>query len=139
MKNDKELDKYTAQILKHLDFEETPANFTDKLMDKVLAQQAVHERTEPFSSRKFIFIFVAIFSPIFLLAIIFPSGNLLLPRNIEILNGVFSNLQIDFTHFFTPLIQSLKGSTFLNILPITIVALIAFEQILLKINNFRKA
>ena len=138
MENYNEIDKYTAKILSNLEQASPPVDFTDKLMDKILVEKTESKKIESFGSKKFIIIFSALFIPFFLMAIFFPSGNFSLPGNFEPLNNVFSNLQIDFGQILKPIMQSLKGSTFLKVLPIVIIALIVFEQILLKISDFKK-
>ena len=139
MKSHKDIDKYTAKILQDLATEKPPVDFTDKLMDKILSEQTEYEKIEPLGSRKFMTIFSAVFISFFLLVLSFPSGNFSLHENIGLTNNIFSNLQIDFGPLLALLVQPLKESAFLKVLPITIIALIALEQILLKISSLRRA
>ncbi len=139
MEENNNIDKYTAKILKHLELEKPSVNFTEKIMDKVLFEQTQVKKAEAFNTQKFFLIFTTVFISILLLAILLPSGTNVMPEGLNTAKDILGNFQIDFSFIPESIFSSLKNNTVLKILPLSIIALVIFERLLLKYSDNWKA
>lgn len=139
MEEKNNIDKYTAKILKHLELEKPPADFTEKIMDKILSEQTEVKKIEAFGTKRFFLIFMIVFLSIVLLAIFLPSGDYSMPESLNTAKDVLSQFQIDFSFLFNPISSAMKGNVVLKILPFAITVLIIFERLLLRYSDYWKA
>ncbi|OQY05879.1 MAG: hypothetical protein B6I20_00295 [Bacteroidetes bacterium 4572_117] len=129
------IDKYTAKILKHLELEKPLPDFTEKIMDKVLSEQTEGKKIEAFGNKNFPLIFTSVFLSIILLAVFLPSGEYSIPESLNVVNGILSQIQIDFSFNSEPIFSTMKDNAILKILPLAIIALILFERLLLRYSD----
>ncbi len=135
MEEKNNIDKYTAKILKHLELEKPPTNFTENIMDKILSEQTEVKKMDAFSSKKFFSIFVMVFISIVLLALLFPAGEYSMPASLIAAKDVLNHFQIDFSIVSSPIFLVMKDNILLKILPLAIIALIVFERLLLRYSD----
>jgi len=129
------IDKYTVKILRHLEQEKPPVDFTEKIMDVILSEQTDRKTIEAFGSKKFFVIFMTVFISIVLLAVFLPSGAYVLPTGLNAAKDVLGHFQIDFSFISSPIFSVLKGNVVLKILPIAVIALVILERLLLRYSD----
>lgn len=139
MEDKKNIDKYTTKILKYLELEKPPVDFTEKIMDVILSEQTDKKTIEAFGSKRFFLIFIIVFISIVLLAVFLPSGAYVLPTGLTDAKDVLGHFQIDFSFISNPIFSVMKDHVVLKILPVAIIALVIFERILLKYSDSWKA
>ena len=129
------LDKYAAKILKHLELEKPPNNFTEHIMDKILSEQSEVKKIDVFGSRNFFLIFTIVFISIILLAVLLPTGEYSMSENLNTIKEVLSHFKIDFSFISNPIFSVMKDNVLIKILPLAIIALIVFEKLLLRFSD----
>lgn len=139
MEEKNNIDKYTVKILKHLELEKPPADFTEKIMDKILSEKTEAKKIEAFGSKKFFLIFLIVFTSIILLAVLLPAGDSSMPASFNAAKDILSQFQIDFSFLSNPIFSVMKDHVVLKILPFAIIVLIIFERLLLRYSDSWKA
>jgi len=112
MEEKNNIEKYTEKILKHLELEKPPVDFTEKIMGIILSEQTEVKKIDTFGSKKFFLIFSLVFVSIVLLAVLMPSGNYSMPESLNVAKDLLGQFQIDFSFFSAPIFSSLKDNTF---------------------------
>jgi len=135
MEEKNNIEKYTEKILKHLELEKPPVDFTEKIMGIILSEQTEVKKIDTFGSKKFFLIFSLVFVSIVLLAVLMPSGNYSMPESLNVAKDLLGQFQIDFSFFSAPIFSSLKDNTVIKILPFAIIVLIIFERLLLRYSD----
>ncbi len=138
-KEENNLDKYTSKILKHIDLEKPPHDFTEKIMGKILLDKIDAKKFEAFGSKRFFLFFSIVFFSIVLLAGLLPSGEYSMPESINTAKDVLSQFKIDFSFLSGSVFSTIKDNVLVKILPFAIIVLIIFEKILLRYSDSWKA
>jgi len=129
------IDKYSGKILKYLELEKPPDDFTDNIMDKILLEQTEVKEIDAFGSKKFFLIFVLVFISIVFLAIFLPSGDYSMPGSLITAKDLLSWSRIVFSFNPSPVFSTMKDNIIIKILPFAIIALIIFERLLLRYSD----
>ncbi|MEN8122092.1 MAG: hypothetical protein ABFS35_17215 [Bacteroidota bacterium] len=129
------IDKYTAKILKHLELEKPPIDFTENIMEKILLEKTEAKKIEAFGTKNFFMIFLIVFISILLLAVFLPAGDYSMPESFNSAKDLLSQFQIDFSFISNPIFLVMKDNILLKVLPLAIITLIIFERILLKYSD----
>ena len=127
MENNKNIDKYTKKILQEINLPEVSNNFTDNIMNKIVAEKQSSVETVPIKIKYFTILFSLVFLPLIFIAVFTSGENYALPEYLSFIESI-KILDFDLNIFS----KTFSENTFIQILPISIGILIIIDHLFLK-------